>query len=141
MLLLLLVVGISACSPEGDRRLSFQVEFLPVESIEMPEYMSSGQTYQLKVYYKRPHDCHYYDGFYTETDNQSQILAVQTLVIQNATCESLLNEPSEYAFYEFKCPLYDELGTFNNVYEFKIYKGDDEEGRGVFETVQVPISQ
>ena len=92
------------------------------------------------MYYKRPNDCHYYDGFYTETDDGAQILAVQTLVIQNANCESLLNEPSEYAFYEFQCPEYDET-TFNNVFEFKVYKGEDEEGKGVFEAVQVPIWQ
>ncbi|AXG73735.1 hypothetical protein DVK85_05600 [Flavobacterium arcticum] len=132
-------MGVSSCSFKDDT-LNFQVEFIPVESIEFPEYMQAGETYELKVYYKKPNDCYYFDGFYTEKGESSEVLAVQTLVIQNAKCESLEDEEPEFGLYEFTCPNI-IIGTFNNVYLFEVYKGDDGEGNMIFETVEVPIGQ
>ncbi len=139
LLLLIVLTGISSCTFKDDT-LNFQVEFIPIESIEFPENMESGQTYQLKIFYKRPNDCYYFDGFYTEKGQSSEVLAVQTLVIQDAKCESLEGEEPEVGLYEFTCPNYD-ISTLNNVYSFEIYKGDDSEGNMIFETVQVPIEQ
>lgn len=139
LLLLIVFMGISSCSFEEDT-LNFQVEFIPVESIEFPEYMEAGHTYQLKVFYKRPSDCYYFDGFYTEKGQSSEVLAVQTLVIQNAKCEPLENKEPEVGLYNFTCPMYD-VSAAGNSYSFEVYKGDDSEGNMIFETVEVPIGQ
>ena len=138
-MLLIFAAGISSCDFKEDT-LDFQVEFLPIESVEFPEYMEGGQTYQIKVYYRRPNDCHYYDGIYVEQGDSSQVLAVQTLVIQDAKCEPIENEEPEVGLYEFTCPTY-EINTAGNSYSFNIYKGDDSEGNMIFETIEVPIGQ
>ncbi|NDI98591.1 hypothetical protein GWA97_05850 [Flavobacterium sp. LaA7.5] len=139
LLLLIVLTGISSCSFDEDN-LDFQVEFIPIERIDFPEHLESGQTYQIKVYYRRPSDCYYFDGFYTEKGQTSEVLAVQTLVIQDARCESLEYEEPEIGLYEFTCPVY-EINTAGNSYSFEIYKGVDGEGNMIFETVQVPIGQ
>lgn len=134
---MLIIAG--ACSYD-DNTAKFEVEFLPIESIAMPESMEPGHYYDITVYYKRPDDCHYFDGFYTEKDSQSEILAVQALVIQDANCISLEDQEPESATYNFKCP--DNIGTSSYTsYEFKVYKGIDGSGNRIFETVEVPVGQ
>ena len=78
LLLLIVLAGISGCSMKEDDTINFQVEFIPVERIEFPEYMESGHAYKLKVFYKRPNDCYYFDGFYVEKGQRAELLAIQT---------------------------------------------------------------
>ncbi|QYJ69106.1 hypothetical protein [Flavobacterium litorale] len=139
VVVLLVIMGISGCSFE-ENTAEFQVEFVPIESIEFPEYMASGTTYDLKIFYRKPTNCHYFDGIYTETTQTSSLLAVQTLVIKNATCNSEEEEPLEEEIYTFTCPPYD-VSTSGTSYTFEIYKGDDASGDMVFEKVEVPIAQ
>lgn len=139
LLAIILVAGLASCSMDEDTP-RFDVAFVPIESITFPEQMQPGQTYELEVFYKRPNDCHYFDGFYTEAEGNSQLLAVQTLVIQDAKCESLEDEAPESAMYSFTCPTGD-IYTLNPSFTFKIYKGDDENGEGQFETVLIPVAQ
>ncbi|MBF00454.1 lipoprotein [Flavobacterium coralii] len=139
LLLLVLVAGLSACSLEEDTP-QFEVAFLPVESLELPESMVPGHTYPIKIYYKRPDDCHYFDGFYTEKANDSEILAVQALVIQDAKCKSLESEEAEWAMYDFTCPNNLDITQYS-AYSFQIFKGVDSQGNRIFETVSVPVGE
>jgi hypothetical protein len=139
LLLLIIVAGLNACSVD-DRTAEFEVAFLPVESMELPESMVPGHSYPIKIYYKRPDDCHYFDGFYTEKSGQSEILAVQTLVIQDAACKQLDTEEAEWATYNFICPSNFDITQYNT-YSFEIFKGVDSEGNRIFETVTVPIGE
>ena len=141
LLLLVLMAGISSCSFDEDDTVDFQVEFLPIERMEFPQFIESGHTYQIKTYYRRPNDCHFFNGFYTEKGQSSLTVAVQTLVIQGAKCEPLENEEPEVGFYEFTCPIYNDITTTGTTYSFEIYKGEDDKGNMIFETVKVPIGQ
>ncbi|MEL1245977.1 hypothetical protein AAEO56_17015 [Flavobacterium sp. DGU11] len=138
LLVLLAVIGIAvACTDEPDT-LKFHVAFVPVISVEMPEEMIFGQTYEIKVKYKRPNDCHYFDGFYHDPNNTSaEIIAVQTLVIEDAQCAPLDGlEPDESSF-DFTCS-----STYAGTsYLFKFYKGDDAQGNQQFLEIEVPVHQ
>lgn len=125
---------ITSCSMD-DSTPTFHVEFIPAESIEMPEYFSLGQTYQIKVRYKRPTDCHFFDGFYYEENGQALRVAVQTLVIEDAKCESLEAEEAEEAVFEFNCSTTSDASS----YMFEFYTGVDEQGQPTYTKVEVPV--
>ena len=125
---------LASCSREDDVP-QFNVEFLPVDSVDVPESFAMGNTYQIKVHYKRPTDCYFFNGFYYEEDGDALLVAVQTLVIQDAVCEPL-TEP-ESAIFEFECsPNYT-----SSTYLFKFYKGDNEAGDPTYIEVEVPVMQ
>lgn len=138
LLLFIAVTGIVSCTYE-DKTAHFAVEFLAVDSVEFPEMMSPGQSYDIKIYYTRPDDCHYYDGIYTEERTNGQMIAVQTLVIQDANCHEVNFDAPEYGIYTFNCP--DTIGTSSGytAYDFQIYKGTDSNGDPIVETVTIPV--
>ena len=125
---------ITSCSMD-DNTPTFHVEFIPVESVEMPEYFSPGGTYLIKVKYKRPTDCHFFDGFYYEESGLALKVAVQTLVIEDAKCESLEREEPEEATFEFNCSTTSSMTS----YVFEFYTGMDEEGQPTYKQMEVPV--
>lgn len=128
---------ITSCSMD-DNTPTFHVEFIPVESVEVPDYFAAGNTYQIKVRYKRPTDCHFYDGFYYEESGGALIVAVQTLVIEDAKCEPLENMQPEESIFEFTCsPMTADVSA----YLFKFYKGEDDAGNPIYMDIEVPVAQ
>ena len=130
---------VSSCSME-DNTPQFHVEFVPIESVEMPESFTIGNSYDIKVWYKRPSDCHFFEGFYYEEDGTTLTVAAQTLVIEDATCESLENEPAESAVFTFVCsPTYDNTTS----YHFKFFTGDQggQLGQDSYLEFEVPVLQ
>jgi hypothetical protein len=137
--LLLLFVMLSlliSCVPEEDN-LKFHVEFVPVESVEVPETVTPGHTYDIKLKYRKPTDCHYFDGFYYEANGSVRVVAIQTMVIENANCQPLVNEELETASFDFVCsPAYNA-----DSYVFKFYKGEDGAGIQQYLEIEVPVVQ
>lgn len=127
---------ISSCSMD-DNTPTFHVEFIPVESVEMPEYFAVGGTYQIKVKYKRPTDCHFFDGFYYEENGLALKVAVQTLVIEDAKCASLEGEEPEEATFEFNCSTTSDATS----YMFEFYTGQDEQGQPIYMQMVVPVGE
>lgn len=130
---------VSSCSMDDDTP-QFHVEFVPIEYVEMPASFTIGNSYQIKVWYKRPSDCHFFDGFYYEEDGSTLTVAAQTLVIEDSTCESLENEPSESAVFTFVCsPDYE--GTQS--YHFKFYTGEGtgQVGQDSYLEYEVPVTE
>lgn len=134
LLILLVATVFSGCSLNDDDYLEFQVEFLPIERVEFPEEIQANQINKIKIYYRRPNDCYYYDGIYVEKDESSQTLAIQTLVVQDANCEPIENENPEMVLYDFSYSGYTDT---TSPYTLKILKGKDETGNMIFETITV----
>ena len=135
LLILLVVTAFSGCSLKDDDYLEFQVEFLPIERVEFPDEIYTNQVNKIKIYYRRPNDCYYYDGVYVEKDETSQTLAIQCLVVQDANCKPIENENPEMTLYDFSFSGHvDAMST----YTLKIFKGKDEAGNMIFETITVP---
>lgn len=132
LLVFAVLVLAASCSLEEDN-LKFHVEFLPVDSVEIPESFRAGETYQIKVHYKRPNDCYYFDGFYYEAHGSVRVVAPQSLVIEHSDCVPL--DTTEEASFDFLCsPSYT-----NPSYLFKFYKGTDAQGNQLFLEIEVPI--
>lgn len=135
-LLLVTLLFITACSIDEGEKVNFHVEYVPIETVEMPEAFAPGQTYQIKVKYRNPTDCHYYDGIYYEKNGTVYTMAVQTIVIEDSDCQPMTDlEPLE-AIFSFYCdPSTTTVGTS---YTFRFYNGDDANGR-TYEEIEVPV--
>lgn len=123
----------SSCELGDDDNLNYHFELIPVESVVMPESFVMGQTYPIKVYYKRPTSCHFFEGFYYERDLNVRTVAVQASVIETTGCDELDEAPVEASF--------DFVPTSNGTYVFKFYQGEDQYGNNVFLEYEVPVVQ
>jgi hypothetical protein len=130
VLLLLILLTLNSCSVGNDGP-DYHYEVLPVDSYIVPQSFTLGETYQIKVKYKRPSSCHYFQGFYYEKDGYTRTIAVQTSVLEDDDCVPLDEEPVEASF-NFQC-------TTTSPYLFKFYKGEDAEGNNIFDEVEIPV--
>lgn len=136
LVLLGMICLLVSCSMEEDR-VKFDIAFLPAVSVEVPEYMQPGQTYDFRIKYSRPTDCYYFDGFYYESDGDAHVVAVQALVIRDANCESLESLAPEEGTFQVTCsPLYN-----GDSYHFKFYTGENAQGVQEFMNVEIPVHQ
>lgn len=130
-LLLFSLFLLGSCTPEGEK---YHFEIIPVDSFEVPTSFVTGQTYTIKIFYRRPTICYEFNGFYYHKNENIRTIGVQTLVRDEGTCTPLdLNTmPSEATlnFYVTKT---------EGSYIFKFYKGEDAEGNNIFEEVEIPV--
>lgn len=135
--MLLCVIGVAiACVPEDDNRINFHVEFIPVQSVELPEFMAPGYTYPIKVKFVRPSDCHYFDGFFYQPNGPVRVVAVQTIYIEDASCAPLATDAPEEQSFNVQCPSNYQY----DYYLFKFYIGEDQQGNQLFLEQQVPVA-
>jgi len=134
-LITLLLITITSCSLDGDDTIPFHIEFVTVDTVMAPASVSPGHVYEFTVLYNKPNDCHYFDGFYYEADGSVRIVAPQTIVIEDAECQSLEGEEPETATFDFEC----KPGYEYDHYLFKFYKGEDAAGNQLYLEVTVPV--
>ena len=130
------VFVVASCSLEDDSP-KFHVEFVPIVNVHMPEAFYRGETYEIQVEYKRPSDCYFFDGFYYEEQTGALLVAVQTLVIEDAQCQPLDTLEPEVASFNFTC----SPGYTEQAYVFKFYTGNGQMGTDNFTTWEVPVIQ
>ncbi|MBA9073411.1 hypothetical protein GGR22_001537 [Flavobacterium gossypii] len=132
-LAIIAVTAFSSCELGDDDNVNYHFELIPTESAVFPESFILGQTYTIKVYYKRPTSCHFFEGFYYERDSNVRTIAVQTSVMHSDSCTELDEEPVEASF--------DFLPTSTGSYVFKFYQGKDQYGNNRFLEYEVPVVQ
>ena len=121
-------VLILACSPDDRQEISLKI--LPVESYVLPDSLELGSTQTFKIRYKRPSNCHYFEGFYYEKSLNQRTIGITTSVLQD-DCQTLTGNPLEVDLKFFT--------TNTGNYIFKFYKGKDAAGINIFESVTVPV--
>jgi hypothetical protein len=130
-------ITITACSLDHDVK-EFNVEFLPILAVDAPEVVVPGQTAQFTIYYKRPTDCYYVNGFEYEADGAIRTVALQSIVIEDADCLSLENAAQESTTLDFQCP---PVYSYDS-YLFKFYQGTNEDtGENQYLEIEVPVGQ
>jgi hypothetical protein len=138
-LILVCIVALiaAACSLESDEREDFTLAFIPVENVDMPEYVTPGTTYPVTLHYKRPNTCYYVSQEpYYEINGSTRTVAVQALVVQNGNCQVIENAPTETKVFNFQCP-----ATTSANFTFKFYTGEDTTGNRQFLEVTLPVRQ
>lgn len=129
--LIALVFIFNSCTvDEGN---DFLFELLPVESVDIPTEFTMGQTYQIKMYYRRPTTCHSFNTIYYDKDLNVRTIAIESAVRQASNCETLTENNLTECSFNF-------LVTGNGSYIFKFYQGQDEQGNNIFLQYEVPVT-
>ena len=129
IVLCLTLVLFSSCSIGDDNGATFSFDVLPVESVDIPDEFTLGETYPITVSYLRPSTCHGFKEFYYLKENNERTVAPITYVFDRNDCESLEDELVESTL-NFRV-------TSNGSYIFKFWQGDDSEGDPKYLTIEV----
>ncbi|NRR91522.1 hypothetical protein HSX10_08090 [Winogradskyella undariae] len=130
LLILVFITTLTSCSIDDDNSDLFYVNFMPIESVDIPEYFVYGETYEIFMTYTKPNSCYFFRDFYYAIDGNERIVAIENNVYQEDNCdETPESETVSLNFYV----------TSNETYLFKFYQGKDEEGVDQFLLVEVPI--
>lgn len=121
----------ASCSIENDDSNDFYYEILPIESVDIPEEFTLGETYEMHVSYFRPSGCHLFNDFYYSSELNQRTVAVINTVYPNHTCETLEDELVEVSF--------NFMVTSNGTYVFRFWQGEDENGNDTYYIVEVPV--
>ena len=132
--ILVLMFAISACSLNDDNSNGFSVALLPVETVQIPESFQYGNTYLIKMTYKRPTTCHSYSGIYFTSKDTVRTVAIQNLVENRSDCQAIEIGVPQEASFNFKV-----LEIEGKSYKFRFYKGIGENGQDLFEEIIVPV--
>ena len=129
VLLLSLLFAFNSCSTDdGD---NFRFELLPVESVEIPNEFTLGETYEITIRYYRPSTCHAFNSFYYEKNLNTRTIAVESIVFEQDGCEAL-----ESVLVEKKLNFH---VTNTGSYIFKFWQGANEYGEDVFLEYEIPV--
>ncbi|MGE5943796.1 MAG: hypothetical protein ACM31G_05595 [Flavobacteriales bacterium] len=120
-----------SCSLDNDRD-DFNLEILPIESVDIPDSFTIGETYPITVTYLRPSTCHLFREFYYDKENNVRTVAVIDYKFLKSDCEDLENELVE-ATFNFHV-------TSNGSYIFKFWQGEDDNGENQYLIIEVPVT-
>ncbi|WP_162927082.1 hypothetical protein [Flavobacterium psychrotrophum] len=131
---LTMALMLASCSLDNDPKVNFDIDFVAADSVSIPAYFKRGQSYPFTIYYKRPDDCHFDNGFYATRSGNTITIAIQNIVLANTQCNPVQSTASDVATFNFQCP-------FEAVdhYTFKFYKSQDTYGQDQFIEVTVPV--
>lgn len=131
LILSFLVASLFSCSLDDDGT-NFSVEFLPIESVDIPDEFTLGEVYPITVTYIRPSSCHAFREFYYAKHNNERTVAVINNVFERNDCEDL-TDAMLTATINFQV-------TSNGSYIFKFWQGKDDDGEDMFMEIEVPVT-
>lgn len=130
-LLLLAIITLNACSIDNNDPKA-HLEVVGVDSFTVPESFVLGQTYEIKVKYKKPTDCYTFNGFYYDKSANIRTIGLQCTVLDRKDCAPLTDAYAYEVSFNFQA-------TNAGSYIFKFYKGVDADGTDIFEQVEIPV--
>ncbi|WP_338357706.1 hypothetical protein [Yeosuana marina] len=110
----------------------YNLDILPIESVDMPDSFTLGETYPITVSYYRPSTCHSFKEFYYLKNNNVRTVAVINYAYIDDNCTNLDNELVEATF--------NFIVTSNGSYIFKFWQGPDENDVDQYLTIEVPVT-
>lgn len=115
---MIFALAISSCSVGDDPQSEFVV--LPVDGAVMPTKFKVDSTSIITVQYRRPTDCHIFNGLYYDIDGNTRTVAINAVKLNQSNCQ----DDSETLF---EVPL-NFRPTDDGLYVFKFWIGDDANG-------------
>ncbi len=131
ILIIAVFFALNSCTTSSESDRNFVV--LPIVSVEMPISYTVDNISKIKIKYKRPTECHIFNGFYIaddEIDSNKKTIAIQTVKLNNSNCQADDNQFE--VFLDFK-------PTVAGTYTFKFWLGLNENGSDEYETYVVEV--
>ena len=134
IILSLTLILFVSCSinDNGSSYDGYTLDVLPIESVDMPDAFTLGETYPITVHYFKPSTCYSFKEFYYLKNNNERTVAVINYVADNPNCTDLQDELTEATF--------NFVVTSNGSYVFKFWQGTDENGDDQYLTIEVPVT-
>lgn len=126
-----LAFALSSCSVNNDQE-DVTYEILPVSEIVLPAAFKAGTDNEIKVSFKRPSNCHSFNGFYYEQKGNERIVAVESVIFNSNDCTPLTenNVVTQVLRFNPKTP---------GNYVFKFWKGKNESNEDIFLTYDIVV--
>jgi hypothetical protein len=124
-----ILVLFASCSIDNDP--DFNLEILPIESVDIPDSFTIGEVYPITVTYLRPSTCHAFREFYYAKENNIRTVAVIDYKFLDNDCQDLTDQMVQSTF-NFQV-------TSNGSYIFKFWQGEDANGEDQYLTIEVPV--
>ncbi len=132
-LILLALICLSSCSlDDTSSGAEFSFEFMPIESVVMPDEFVHGETYAIGVSYIKPNSCYEFSDFAHDVDEGEFIVAVVNTVYENEDAVCSGNPTLNTVSFDFTV-------TRTDNYVFKFFQGGNENGVDEYHIVEVPI--
>tara|TARA_R110002073_G_scaffold279026_1_gene443007 strand:- start:271952 stop:272362 length:411 start_codon:yes stop_codon:yes gene_type:complete len=129
---LVVVLMFVSCNLDDDDANNFTLETLPIKEAIVPDEFTYGSEQEITIKYDLLNGCYSFYNLYYQYDNDTRIVAVNSLLNQNAQCtEGIIEE--EYTF-TVKVVQHQD-------YVFKFWKGTDANGESIFEVITVPVNE
>jgi hypothetical protein len=130
LLVICITLILASCSVDDDS-VDYSFDILPVESVDIPEEFTLGETYPITVSYFKPSSCHTFKEFYYLKNNNERTVAPINYIFEEDNCESLEDELVENTF--------NFVVTGNGSYIFKFWQGEDADGEDLYLIIEVPV--
>ena len=113
----MVVFTVISCDLSSDEQTEYVVG--PVQEVTMPEVYKVGSISEIKIRYRRPTTCHFFNGFYYNAVGDSRTVAIYFAKMNQSTCTEVTD-------------VYDVTLNFKPVhsgtYLFKFWDGANEDG-------------
>lgn len=129
------VIALVSCSSDSSPTVNFHLSYLVADSVDVPTIMVRGQKYPITVYYKRPDNCHYFNGIYRKDTGGVITVAIEAMVLDNVNCEPVQTVTPDVATFEYTVP----MSAYSDC-RFKFYNGVDSAGQDTFIIKDVPVA-
>jgi hypothetical protein len=129
------LVALVSCSTDSAPSVNFHLSYIVADSVDVPEIMVRGQKYPITVYYKRPDNCHYFNGIYRNDANGAVTVAIEAMVLNNVNCEPIQAATPDVASFEYTVPM-----SVYSTCKFKFYNGVNSYGQDTFIIKDVPVA-
>lgn len=118
VLLILIAFAVNSCSINDEPDRDFVL--MPVEEVIMPDNYTVGNISPIIIKYRRPTQCHIFDGFYYDIDESTRTVAIRAVKLNQNNCvddtESLYEIPLDFK------------PAVEGNYTFKFWIGEDVNG-------------
>lgn len=129
-LIILIFTLFTSCNLDDDGIIDFYTEFLPIESVDVPDYFVHGETYDISMTYIKPSSCHVFRDFFYVVNGNERTVAIENTVYLRNNCD----ETSESVSVSFEFPV-----NRTETYVFKFYQGKNDEGIDQYQIVEIPV--
>ena len=129
-ILLLILLTVSCSTDDGEIMLQ---ELAPTLSVDLPEGLENGQTYEFEVLYKKTASCYRFSGFdVSKNENTIVVGVVNSYSSSDNNCNSN-GDLQERAKLNF-------VAEREDFYIFKFWQGKSSVGEDKFLTIEVPVT-
>ncbi|WP_336066632.1 hypothetical protein [Mesoflavibacter sp. CH_XMU1404-2] len=133
IILLLISLSFLSCSLDDGNEVTFHREFLPILSVDAPEFFTQGEDHEITVTYTRPNSCYQFDYIYYTKNNNERTVAVLAKVLENNNNCIEVVEESETTFTV--------RAEQEETYVFNFWQGVDDNGEDMYLIIEVPVEQ